>query len=76
MTTFQKMRKDRKMVKNGMLSGYAWACNNGCGVALFPEQMTQMAHPDGNQIMLVCSDCVHDNFLENWEVQLANDPRL
>lgn len=63
-------------VRNGMLFGYEWDCENGCGIELSPDQFTQMAHPDGNQIMLVCSDCVHDNFLKNWEVQLANDPRL
>lgn len=64
------------MVKNGMLIGYKWNCENGCGVETYPDNFTQMVHPDGNQIMLVCSDCVHDNFLKNWEVQLADDPRL
>lgn len=50
-------------------------CYNGCGTELPMSDLIQMSSPDGNHLMMVCEDCVHDSDLCEWEVDFVDDPR-
>jgi hypothetical protein len=52
-----------------------WNCDNGCDFVGYAGDFFQMASPDGNNLMLVCRDCVYDRYLEDWSVELESDPR-
>jgi hypothetical protein len=52
-----------------------WNCDNGCDFAGYAGEFTQMSSPDGNNLMLVCRDCVYDRYLEDWSVDGESDPR-
>jgi len=52
-----------------------WACDNGCGAEVEEYLLTQMASPDDTKLMLVCPSCVYDEWLEDWKVELEDDPR-
>jgi len=52
-----------------------WACDNGCGNEVEEYLLTQMASPDDTKLMLVCPSCVYDEWLEDWRVELEDDPR-
>lgn len=52
-----------------------WDCDNGCTFAGVPGDFIQMSSVDGDRLMLVCEECVHDPELEEWAVDFGDDPR-
>ena len=52
-----------------------WICDNGCGAEIDNELITEVHSPDDSVAMLVCPSCVFDEWLSEWSVPFAPDPR-
>ena len=50
-------------------------CDNGCGTEMKIWDFFQLSSPEGTHLMLVCGDCLYDSHLEDWNVDLGDDPR-